>query len=481
MAFTINLYSGFVKKLNSTKQPTTVTLALSGELKNECSIENPVIEFLMEGNPSNYVYAYIPAFNRYYFITDWKYNITTWIAYMAEDYLASWKNYIGNTIAYVERAAADYDGNIIDNIYPTAVNSDIFCDTLSFPFYHPSSSGCFVLGIIDSNADTEGQLGGAVTYYVMTPAQVKTFMNYLQSDTFLSDIGFPSVQTITSQMDQTLARAFVKPIDYIVSCMWYPFPYTDFQTQGLKQIKVGYWAINTSIAEGYLLHHGAIVVRQCVQLRNHPDIVRGAYVNYAPYTRIDLNIQPFGNIPIDTSFRALGEYMHIEISMDTINGKAELYVTINNNAANTEAGRGNEIVATASGVLGVPIQLAQVQGDYLTAVSESAQIVGDIAGLFTGGTIGHVANAAAALSPQIRSVGVDGSKLYTIIPPIIRYQFLPLVEEDNNHLGRPLMKSKTINTLPGYIKCAEAHAEFACYRTEKEAIENYMIDGFFFE
>ena len=481
MAFTINLYSGFVKKLNSTKQPTTVTLALSGELKNECSIENPVIEFLMEGNPSNYVYAYIPAFNRYYFITDWKYNITTWIAYMAEDYLASWKNYIGNTIAYVERAAADYDGNIIDNIYPTAVNSDIWCDTLSFPFYHPSSSGCFVLGIIDSNADTEGQLGGAVTYYVMTPAQVKTFMNYLQSDTFLSDVGFPSVQTITSQMDQTLARAFVKPIDYIVSCMWYPFPYTDFQTEGLKQIKVGYWAINTSIAEGYLLHHGAIVLRQCVQLRNHPDIVRGAYVNYAPYTRIDLNIQPFGNIPIDTSFRALGEYMHIEISMDTINGKAELYVTINNNSANTEAGRGNEIIATASGVLGVPIQLAQVQGDYLTAMSESAQIVGDIAGLFTGGTIGHVANAAAALSPQIRSTGVDGSKLYTIIPPIIRYQFLPLVEEDNNHLGRPLMQSKTINTLPGYIKCVEAHAEFACYSSEKEAIENYMTDGFFFE
>lgn len=481
MAFTINLYSGFVKKINSTKQPTTVTLSLSGELKSECSIENPVIEFLMEGNPSNYVYAYIPAFNRYYFITDWKYNITTWIAYMAEDYLASWKNYIGNTVAYVERAAADYDGNIIDNIYPTAVNSDVFCDTLAFPFYNPSSSGCFVLGIIDSNADTEGQLGGAVTYYVMTPAQIKTFMNYLQSDTFLSDIGFPSVQTITSQMDQTLARAFVKPVDYIVSCMWYPFPYTDFQTQGLKQIKVGYWAINTSIATGYLLHHGAVVLRQCVQLRDHPDIVRGAFVNYAPYTRIDLNIQPFGNIPIDASFRSLGEYMHIEISMDSINGKAELYVTINNNAANTEAGRGNEIIATASGVLGVPIQLAQVQGDYLTAVSESAQIVGDIAGLFTGGTIGHVANAAAAMAPQVRSVGVDGSKIYTIIPPIIRYQFLPLVEEDNNHLGRPLMQSRTINTLPGYIKCAEAHAEFACYRTEKEAIENYMIDGFFFE
>ena len=481
MSFTINLYSGFTKKLNSTKQPTTVTTALTGELKRECSVEKPVIEFIFEGNPSGYVYAYIPAFNRYYFITDWKYNITTWEAYMEEDYLASWKTYIGNTHAYVERAASDFDGNIIDNLYPTAINSDIYCDTLSFPFYQPSTSGCFVVGIIDSNSDTEGQLGGAVTYYVMTPAQIKTFMEYLQSDQFLSDVGFPSIQTITSQMDQTLARAFVKPIDYIVSCMWYPFPYTDFQTEGQKQIKVGYWAISTTIATGYLLHHGALVLRQCVQLRNHPDIVRGAYVNYSPYTRIDLNIQPFGNIPIDTSFRALGNYMHIEISMDTINGKAELYVTINNNSANTEAGRGNEIIANASAVLGVPIQLAQVQGDYLTAISESAQMVGDVVGLFTGGTIGHVANAAAAMAPQIRSTGIDGSKLYTIIPPVIRYQFLPLVEEDNNHLGKPLMKEKTINTLSGYIKCIDAHAEFACYSTEKEAIESYMTDGFFYE
>ena len=481
MAFNIQLFSGFNKKLNSTKQPTTATLTLSGTLKQECSIENPVIDFEISGNPAAYVYAYIPTFNRYYFITDWKYNIATWQASMQEDYLASWKTQIGNMTAYVERSASSFDGNIIDNLYPTAINSDIWCDTLSFPFYQPTSAGCFVLGIIDSNADTEGQLGGAVTYYVMTPAQIKTFMNYLQSDTFLTDMGFPSVQSITTQMDQTLAKAFVKPIDYIVSCMWYPFPYTDFQTQGLKQIKVGYWIISTSIAQGYLLHHGALVVRNVIQLRNHPDIVRGNYVNYAPYTRIDLNIQPFGNIPIDTSFRALGQYMHVEISMDSINGKAELYVTINNNPANTEAGRGNEIIATANGVLGVPIQLAQVQGDYLTALSESAQIVGDIAGLFTGGTIGHVANAAAALSPQVRSTGQDGSKLFTIIPPIIRYQFLPLVEEDNADQGKPLMQNKVINTLSGFIKCVEAHADFACYSSEKEAIEDYMKNGFFYE
>lgn len=474
----IRLYAGFRKRINSTKIPVNATTTLTGTLKEECNIENPVISFeLPNESPAGYNYAFIQEFGRYYFIDNWEWSAGLWRAYFREDYLATWKTHIGNTNAYIDRSASEFDGNIIDTMYPTKLNSDIFFDTLSFPFYQPSSTGCFLLGVIDSNNDTEGQLGGAVTYYIMTPAQMKTFMNYIQSDTFLSDVGFPSVQTITSQMDQTLARAFVKPIDYIVSCMWYPFPVSDFQTEGLKQIRVGYWVISTSIAQGYLLHHGALTLTQHITMRNHPDISRGNYVNYAPYTRMDVNIQPFGNIPIDTSFRARGNYMHIEINMDSINGKSELIITIND-SPNTV---GNDIIATASGVLGVPIQLAQVQGDYFTALSESAQAVGNLLGVFTGETTGHIANAIGALSPQVRSSGIDGSKLFTIIPPIIRYQFMPLMEEDTEELGRPLRAKRVINTLSGYVQCYEVTVDYPCLASEKEAIHEFLVNGFFWE
>lgn len=40
-----------------------------GQLVAECSIENPVILFEMDSLPTSN-YAYIPDFNRYYFITD---------------------------------------------------------------------------------------------------------------------------------------------------------------------------------------------------------------------------------------------------------------------------------------------------------------------------------------------------------------------------------------------------------------------------
>lgn len=473
----IKLYAGFRKRVNSTKQPGSATLTLEGCIKDPCSIENPVIQIEIGESPHSYNYAYIATFGRYYFVNGWTYNIGLWEAELIEDVLATWKTHIGNTNAYIDRCSSESDGNIIDTMYPTKINSDIWYDTLNFDFYHPNTSGCFLLGVIDSNSDTEGQLGGAVTYYIMTPAQMKSFMSYIQSDTFLTDVGFPSVQTITSQMDQTLARAFVKPIDYIVSCMWFPFPYTVFQNAGLKQIHVGYWIINTSIAQGYLLHHGALTLTKHIELRNHPDIIRGNYVNFAPYTRIDVNIQPFGNIPIDTSFRANGNYMHLEVNMDSINGKAELIITINNQALVV----GNEIVATASGVLGVPIQLAQVQGDYLTALSETAQSVGNIVGMFTGDTIGHVANAIGALSPQVRSTGIDGSKLFTIIPPVIRYQFMPLMDEDNEELGRPLRAKRVINTLSGFISCFEVTCNYPCLASEKDRIHEFLTNGFFWE
>lgn len=474
----VAFYSNFSKRINSTKRPGTSTITLQGKLKENCSIKNPVIQFqLSSASMPLYVYAYIQDFARYYFVNDWAWVGGLWECSLSEDVLASWKTYIGNTNAYIDRCASEFDGNIIDTLYPTKINSDIFVDTINLPFYQYTSAGCFVIGIIDNNNDTEGQLGGAVTYYVMTPAQMKTFMAYLLSDQFLSDVGFPSVASITTQVDQSLARAIVHPTDYIVSCVWYPFPYTDLQTDGLKQIRVGYWLISTSIASGYLLHHGAIVVTKHITLRNHPDNIRGNYVNFAPYTRIDLNIQPFGNIPIDTSFRALGNYMHIEINIDTINGKAIMIVTINNQPTTV----GNEIIATANAEMGVPIQIAQVQGDYLTAGSEIAQGITDFTGLFTGGTVGHVANAISALAPQVKSVGVDGSKLYTVIPPVIRYQFMPLMDEDNDELGKPLRQKRVINTLQGYIQCFEVTVDYPCFDSEKEDIHNYLMNGFFWE
>lgn len=72
-------------------------LKFNGKLREESSVVNPSI-MIQATNPSSYNYAYIPEFNRYYFITDMV-SIRTgiWEISMHVDVLMSFKAGIKNT------------------------------------------------------------------------------------------------------------------------------------------------------------------------------------------------------------------------------------------------------------------------------------------------------------------------------------------------------------------------------------------------
>ena len=503
----VNLYSGFSKRINSTKLPDVTPTAKEGALRNACSVTSPEIVFKTMGatSPSNFCYAYIPKFNRYYFITDWIAEGATWVCKMNEDCLASWRTNIGNTSAYIDRCASDYNGNIIDTTYITGTNFINHHVNMTNTYYNYNiNSGCFILGIIDSNSATDSQVGGAVCYYVLTPAQCRSLMGYLLSDNFLTQNGFPSVQTLTQDISQEMAKAFIKPIDFIVSCMWYPFPVSAFTSASDIGIKVGYWEISTTIAVGKLLQ--AVVYRTITygELPEHPQAqTRGNYLNFAPYTRIMLEVPPFGNIPIDTSYRTLGKYVFCAVFIDPITGLAVMQAHFGSNRPTTEEGiqaiLDSPIVYETSGQFGVPVQLAQVNGDYVNFASEAVQAVSSVdllggsIGMMLGGPAGaikgainkdvisHTANAITSLAPQVRGTGTNGSRLLTKIRPMITIQWMPLVDEDNAELGRPLREIRTINTLSGYIKCFEVTIDYPCFEDEKNTIHEYLKGGFFYE
>lgn len=72
-------------------------LKFNGKLREESSVVNPSI-MIQATNPSSYNYAYIPEFNRYYFITDMV-SVRTgiWEISMHVDVLMSFKDGIKNT------------------------------------------------------------------------------------------------------------------------------------------------------------------------------------------------------------------------------------------------------------------------------------------------------------------------------------------------------------------------------------------------
>lgn len=495
----IDFYSGFTKRVNSTKTPSgSATKTLTGYLKEPCSVMDPVIQIKRpqsDAVPYSYTYAYIGDFGRYYFVRDWVWTSGMWECHMTEDILGSWKTAIGNTSAYIERCASESNGAIMDKLYPATTNFSTETVSLANSWTGTTiSNGCFVVGIIGNASTWVGtpMLGGAVTYYVMSDTQMLDLLNYLLSDTFLDDAGFPTVMTALQQLSHDTAKAIVNPIQYISSCMWFPIPQSTLTDGVNRDIQIGYYDVGSNHAQGQYLTAVALQYYLTGQIPNHPQAAtRGKYLNYAPYTRLSMSVQPFGTFPLDTTFCEVGSYLHCPVVIDPITGKATLRVILYEDALHAGSGA---VVYETSGMMGIPIQLAQMTPDFLgslSAVTSAAISIGTAAA--TGGVGGAAAaallnmptigNAVENLMSQPITQGVNGSYLAitSLLPPVLTAQHFVVVDEDNDECGRPLCAVRSISTLSGFVKCCEATVDYACFESEKEAILNYLHSGFFME
>lgn len=491
----IDFYSNFSKRENSCKIPSgSANLTLTGYLRDACSVEHPVftIERLASDDcPEVYVYARIPRLGRYYFVTDWVWENGVWQCHLEEDYLATWRTHIGATLAYVERSASDYNGAITDKLYPVTTNFNTTTVALSSGYFGVApTGGCFVLGIVNNANFATSQAGGAVTYYAMTISQMRSLMNYLLGTGFLNDAGFPATTTATQQLTQDTAKAFINPVQYIVSCMWFPISATSIGSATTSNIVLGYWDLDTNVAQGHKVTAFSYTDSITGNIPVHPQAsVRGKYLNYAPYTRLTLNVPPFGAIPLDTSYCEIGSYLWARIYVDVITGKAQMQVRIQPDSQHETS---QAIVTEASAMFGVPIQIAQMTPDYLSAFSSVVSFAYNVASGVASGVSGQgdlnallslnsVGNAIDSLMPQTRIEGVSGSFLQNIIPPILTAQHFIVTEEDNLELGRPLCARKTIQSMTGFIKCGEVTVDYPCFLTEKRKIYSYLKSGFFWE
>ena len=69
MAINVVLYS-FVKRENSTKQPSSGGTTYSCTMIDDTSLMNPVFKLSIGSNPIGKNYAYVADFGRYYFIRE---------------------------------------------------------------------------------------------------------------------------------------------------------------------------------------------------------------------------------------------------------------------------------------------------------------------------------------------------------------------------------------------------------------------------
>ena len=467
----IYLYK-FNKRPNSTAQPLpTAGKAFTVQIKDECSFITPVLRFspdnLVSGvfSPVAYNYVQIAYWQRFYYITDWQYINGSWEATLSVDVLASFKTEIGTTSAYVVRAAGASDGSIIDTNYPAKTNYDIRKINVATSWYGVApSEGSYILGCINYN---NGGKVGAISYYALNSTQLAALLNYLFTDSifYTSNI---------SEIGAGLFKSMFNPFQYIVSCIWFPFTAASFGSAS-DNVKVGYWDTGVSATVVSALAQKTYVT---ATIPDHPQLSRGSYLNYAPYSRLTLYVPPFGSIPIDTNYRSLGNYLYCAVFIDHITGQATIRVSICQDSSHLDE---YNVVTERSSMMGVPIQLAQLMPDYVQTLQSGISAVGNAVSFNITGALSEVVSAVQSQMPKVTTLGSNGSYIEVLQYPVLTVEFLQLVDEDNTEFGRPLCQVKTINTLAGFIRCGEDDHAFSATKTETDEINRFLKSGFFYE
>lgn len=475
----VTLYE-FKKRENSTKRPDSSATQRTHDavLKMPTSLLRPEIsfDFGLKGNPSFYNYAYISDLgNRYYFIRDWTVSEGhIWTAHMEVDVLASWKASIGASTQYIKRSSYTFDGGILDTAYPTIQPPQITITSDATNWTTQLSGGTYVMGIINNE---DGGMGAA-HYYAYDQSGLNKFLEALLGNvTYAGNI---------TEISQDLLKVLWNPMQYVVSCVWYPFAISvlpDGSVTQLSKTPVGWWSLDIPCKQ---LNNTIKYFQNTIEVPKHPQAAtRGVYLNKQPYTSYTLYFPGVGQISIDPSL-ILTDNLAINCAVDLVANQARLVV----NDVNT---------CVEYAQIGVPIQLAQMAEQTLQMVTEGVKglfsggstgidigfeaggAAGALGGAVIGGAMGAIGNALQYAFPNVTKTFSNGSVVGLSFVPQLKAVFYKLVDEDNADLGRPLCKARQVSSLPGFQMVMHADIAIAGTAEENQRIKAYMESGYFYE
>lgn len=505
MALTVKFWN-YAKRENATSSPATTALATYNNvlLKDDCSLVNPALKIQAAFNTNVYTwnYCFIQEFSRYYWVTDWMWQDGLWVCELQVDVLASFKMQIGNQSVYVLRSASSYDGNIVDGTYPTTAAAATYqSSAASNPFsgVYANNDGVYIVGIVNKSA-------AGVRYYAFNFAGFRMFCSKLYS----YSSGWVNIDP--TEISEDLQKALINPFQYVVTAFYLPISVTWFVNNSIgtatTTVEFGWWSVTVS-AGARIIDPGTLYnFTTSLAIPKHPDASsRGAYLNLSPYSIYTLRYYPFGTIDIDTEAICNWSTLDLYTDVDICAGKAILTLAVN--------GKNNPL-RTIETTLSVSIPTAAINVDYMsmgkssTGIAAAASAIGQlgkgegtffqnvaqkgknfIANLRAGNTAAIASGAKEAASNILSTAmaskataeitGQQGSfTLFDTQTLTLSGRFLPLANEDNSHRGRPLCQVVTLNTLSGFIMCADADVIIPCTDREKSAIQAYLEGGFYY-
>lgn len=475
----VTFFRNMRKEVNSTAIPSggnfDNSVLYSCALFDPCSVQNPKI-WLNAGMADihDFNYAYIPHFDRYYWVSDLQFVDGRWLASLSCDVLASFKNDIGASTQYVLRSASDYNENIIDTIYTPTGGKFELQQTITNPFATALDGGTFVIGYTSASP-----VMGSNAYAIMTSAQMTIFLSQLMGNTNYLNLD-------NTDLSSDVAKAILNPIQYIQSIKWFPFSITGATPS--SYMFFGWWIISAAHSDILLSDSFRRNITFSFPIPKHPlSGTRGKYLNLSPYSQYRLFLPIVGYVELPASLLYDYNGLTVEYHVDLITGIAHVSIY----SYTSDASLTSNYIYQTDCNLAIDIPFAQISVDKMGAASGA---VGSVAGAIGDFISGNIAGGIQTLV----NGGIDAySKSITPIPafsggvgnlgayaekPVLSNIYQMITDEAYDMYGRPLCEKRQLNTLSGFTMCATPHLAIpGATSAESEQVVNYLQTGFFWE
>lgn len=315
---------------------------------------------------------------------------------------------------------------------------------------------------------------GFCTAYNPTLVQLQALANYMWTDTIF-DIN-------------NLKKLFADPMDVFMGLLIVPVA---VDNGGNHEFLVGNWStglyMNTVANQYQTVDCGSIDLEE----------FWGAYLDYSPYTKIELYLPFIGTVPINAD-DFMGKTMTIKYNVDLLTGSCVAFVydglrvlySFPGNCAISIPFSGDsytEMIKTLIGIASTAITAGLTVGaGALAEGGTMANAVGagakNVAGAGASSALGSI---NSFIKPNYQRSGSMGSTqgLLGIRKPylVITRPNLCLPERQNHYIGYPVFQTVTLSTMSGFTTIHSIHLEgLDCTDNELVEIENLLKSGVIF-
>ena len=462
---TIAYWTNFTKRKNSTKRPTGTGTSATVTLKETTSVEHPT--FVLASN--DFTINYVQAFGHYYFVDDIKSVRNGLIEVSCSmDVLATFKTEIGSYTAFIERSASHVN-SLLPDPYVSMLNAETLMSQTTSVGTLFNAGGFYVISVLND----VGSGCGFTTYYATDISNIMDIAQYVNT----------TWGAAATDVVEWLQATFLKTADSIIDCIWVPFSLSLLVNQSatsFENIKIGVDTMPQ--ASGYRFTAPFIAHKSFTISIPH---YYGDFRKGAPYTSgklfipgygmADFNPLDFGQDSMTLAFDADVTTGDIVCYLKDASGKVIATYTYNVAVACPVGKVGSNASGTVSGLF------STVAGIAAAASSSGASAVAS--GI--GATASAANTLATAVAPTVSVKGGKGGRALASNGLDIICTTISKLTTDPSDLataqGRMSMGRAAISTCSGFVKCSDAAVPIAGMEGEKEAVNNFLNSGFYYE